>query len=560
MEKQDNHYTPQSLPPCAAEYIAQVVRRVRYRKKVRRDIAAELTAHFEDELRGCASDEERETKARQVIEGFGDPKLLGILCRRAKKRCRPLWKKTLMRAGQALGVLVLYTVLCMLPLVLGKPVVRVNYIEWLNERWKPRGAEVENAKQYYDQAAKLYVKPPEPLNLAINAWGTALDVWDQNDLQLLGRWLAENKGAFDALRRGANTPYYWPIYVGSPTRRTTFGAAFQMQTDVMTYVTTSVEGYRKVAVAFRQQIAHEAHEGRVVEAIDDCLILQRVGRHFEGKNSLSEQLIGIAIEASGYEGVFAVLQRPDLSSMALERIQKGLLVAFDEKRRVINLDGEKALWYDIIQRTFTDNGHGGGHAIGPGLAFAAGTWSGNLARMFLFHYPDRRETIATIDQYFEQAQAALTVPPARVESERPWQAVDRVASGNVVLNIMGPAHEGLTKLEWRVKTHEAATVAAVAIVRYKLDKGQYPARFDELVETGYLPSLPTDPFGQGPLTYKRTDDGFLLYSWGPNLSDEGGWPSTDPNGKPKMWTENNDWVFWPVSKPSRSTPQGKEAE
>src|SRR5512146_2680821 len=95
MEKEDPHTTPPPLPlpPCAAEYIAQVVRKVRYRKKVRRDIQAELTAHFEDELRNCTSDAERDARAHRLIETFGDPKLLAVLCRRAKKRCRPLWAR-----------------------------------------------------------------------------------------------------------------------------------------------------------------------------------------------------------------------------------------------------------------------------------------------------------------------------------------------------------------------------------------------------------------------------------------------------------------------------------
>ena len=551
MERRDNHDTFQSLPRCAAEYIALVVRKVRYRKKVRRDIAAELTAHFEDELRNCTTAEERDAKARQVIEGFGDPKLLAILCRRAKKRCRPLWAKVLVRSSQAVGIAILYMVVCMLPLVLGKPVVKVDYVQWLNERWKPRDAGVENAKQYYDQAAKLYVEPPEAVKRAMSAWGTALEHWDEPDRQALGVWLAENRAAFEAFRRGGHTEHYWPVYVdGLAGDRTVLGA-LQMQANTMSSAMKIVENHRKVASRFRQQIAYEAHEGRVVEALDDCLVLQHSGRHMQSRGSLIEQLIGISSEQSAYDGMLSILHRPDVSAIALQRVQEALLATFDEGRRVIDLDGEKAIWHDIIQRAFTDDGHGGGRALGRGLIFAAGTWSGNIARMFVFQYPDRRETTEVVNRYFEQVHAALSIPPARSESEQPWQAVERTASENMFLDLVAPAHRRLGLQEWRVKAHEAATIAAVAIVRYKLDKGQYPARFAELVEAGYLPSLPADPFGKGPLSYKRTDDGFLLYSWGPNLSDEGGWPSTDQDGKPRMWTENNDWVFWPVTEKSQ---------
>ena len=37
------------LPTCVEEYINLIVKKMRYRRKVRRDVRKELTAHFEDE-------------------------------------------------------------------------------------------------------------------------------------------------------------------------------------------------------------------------------------------------------------------------------------------------------------------------------------------------------------------------------------------------------------------------------------------------------------------------------------------------------------------------------
>jgi len=34
--------------------------------------------------------------------------------------------------------------------------------------------------------------------------------------------------------------------------------------------------------------------------------------------------------------------------------------------------------------------------------------------------------------------------------------------------------------------------------------------------------LPTDPFSGKPFVYRREGAGFLIYSWGPNLKDDGG--------------------------------------
>ena len=132
-----NHGT--DLPPCATEFIRRVVRRMWYRRKARRDVQAELTTHFEDAVRDCATVEEKESRARELIEGFGDARLLASLCHRAKKRCRPLWLKALLRSGQGLGLALLYCVLCTLPPMLGRPTIRVNYVEWLSNHWRPAG-------------------------------------------------------------------------------------------------------------------------------------------------------------------------------------------------------------------------------------------------------------------------------------------------------------------------------------------------------------------------------------------------------------------------------------
>jgi hypothetical protein len=69
---------------------------------------------------------------------------------------------------------------------------------------------------------------------------------------------------------------------------------------------------------------------------------------------------------------------------------------------------------------------------------------------------------------------------------------------------------------------------------------------DQLVERGYLNQPPKDPFGPGTLGYRKTDQGFLLYSWGEDRKDDGGQLGTDSQGQPRMWTANGDWVFWPV--------------
>jgi len=66
------------------------------------------------------------------------------------------------------------------------------------------------------------------------------------------------------------------------------------------------------------------------------------------------------------------------------------------------------------------------------------------------------------------------------------------------------------------------------------------------MQAGYVSSLPSDPYSDGPLTYQVAGDAFTLYSVGPNFNDDGGKMSTDHNRRPRMWGDDGDAVFWPV--------------
>jgi hypothetical protein len=107
MAKESPKTDLQNLPAPAAEFIKLVIKKMRYRRKVRADVMAELAAHFEDELKGFTNDEERQQKAPRLIDEFGDAKLLAVLLRRAKKRCRPLWRTVVARTFQTAGILIL---------------------------------------------------------------------------------------------------------------------------------------------------------------------------------------------------------------------------------------------------------------------------------------------------------------------------------------------------------------------------------------------------------------------------------------------------------------------
>ena len=106
----------------------------------------------------------------------------------------------------------------------------------------------------------------------------------------------------------------------------------------------------------------------------------------------------------------------------------------------------------------------------------------------------------------------------------------------------------MVKKVMMVEVAKKATTTAIALKRYQLKHGHYPADLNSLVPE-FLPAVPLDPVDGQPLRYRPNADGtFLLYSVGENGKDDGGDPSLEKGvtGSNFNWQNPHalDWV-WP---------------
>jgi hypothetical protein len=88
----------------------------------------------------------------------------------------------------------------------------------------------------------------------------------------------------------------------------------------------------------------------------------------------------------------------------------------------------------------------------------------------------------------------------------------------------------------------------LAVASYREANGRLPTSLEQLAPD-YLPSVPLDPFDPagGPLRYRLTGDGHLLYSVGPNgRDDDGEWiPDKDSPGIPEQGDYRLDQLWAP---------------
>ena len=149
------------LPAGSAEFIKLVIKKMRYRENDRSEVLAELISHFEDGLTDCKTDQEKEQAAQRLITKFGDVKLLAVLLRRAKKRCRPLWRTVVARTFQTVGVLILCFIIYAVWFSTGRPTISVDYLALINQMNRPEVRDEDNAWPDYEKAMALYIKPDQ---------------------------------------------------------------------------------------------------------------------------------------------------------------------------------------------------------------------------------------------------------------------------------------------------------------------------------------------------------------------------------------------------------------
>ncbi len=521
------------------DYIESLIKGVGASRRVRLEVAEEIGHHFVDAMGESAGDEAKEELARELMENFGDIKMLGKLIKRGKKRCRPLWQKVLIGTMQVAGILLLCIIARGAYLSIGTPVISVDYVQWMNEHVRGGRDEDLNALPYYERAVELSKEVPDELKDVFR--DLLPEQFTSKHWDAVEGFLARDAEALDALRQGAAKPYYWNVYEG----KTSKGRVPDMAAQVSSGVMSSMGGYKKLAQKVaRLQIPWSLHIGDIEGAINDSIVLHRFALHIHGQGLLIEQLVGIAVEAIAHAKTFEIIDNFDISAEKLEDMQKQLEEIYNNEV-IFDLETEKGFFYDFIQCTFTDDGKGSGRAMKQGVAIAVGDLQGAL-KCFVAGYPDRREVTASIDRYFERI--------GQLANQTPWQLAqagwnnakwNELESNHLLLNTVNPGFRKLIETAWRVRASRSALVTVLAIKRYEKDKNAYPASLDELVGAGYLKELPLDPYGDGTLGYRRVGNDFMLYSFGVDMKDDGGRLGTK-NGEPFKWADDGDWVFWPV--------------
>jgi len=414
-------------------------------------------------------------------------------------------------------------------------------------------------------AAPLYQKTIETL-VDVNVINklSLLDFRDANyeQKELIRQWLVKNETALALVVRASELPYHWQHYRTGDSNQGMLGVLLP-----------DLNTFRIIGRALCWRAWLNAETGDFNSAFRDIETCFRFGRHNKGEKILVEQLVGMAIEGRALHTTRQLLDTYKTDSNTLADFQRRLQQLIDNDDFRPNLQSEKLFTFDALQRCLTENRLGLTHVYLKGLRqFAATPAESTEGSWYLYDLltgiinsspEDRRfmlqvfstqlgkaESIDKINAFYKFWDDITPKTPAQLRAEKfDLEAEElRTLRDNPILNVFGPALGRVHIIAWRNKIDAECTPVTIALVRYKQDTGSYPESLDKLVDRGYIKQVPIDPFSGGPLSYKKTEEGPLLYSWGENLTDDGGQVARDKKGKVRIWDYQGDAVFWPVGK------------
>jgi len=390
-----------------------------------------------------------------------------------------------------------------------------------------------DARDCYEKAFRSVVKMPELLGAYRR--GFPVD-WPEEAFADFRRWVAANEQSLEYMARGVQKRYYWPRYAGN---------------SAMLAGILQSEGARDLTFVLDTRIKLRAFDGQDDLLLNDVTTLYRFAGHLGGVKVLSHQLLGIFIRTLLTSTIRGVLAFESIEPQTLAALQKRLEELGDSDPNTLDFTIERLVWQDGIQRLFTDEGEGRGRVPRVSLT----QWEGLPEPIRVLIDPmtpaqapdflglDRQQTSRCAQEFLDHIDEAAAQTPWQFRNEPNGVRVllDRIMERNAYVKLLGTANLGVIHVPWRAKVDLDALIATIAAIRYEAEHGEYPQSLAQLVETGFLRRVPRDPFSNGPLIYKRAEGGFMLYSCGMDLDDDGGVPSRWGDGP-----DGGDQVFWPI--------------
>ncbi|MEM7790986.1 MAG: hypothetical protein AAF546_06275 [Verrucomicrobiota bacterium] len=320
--------------------------------------------------------------------------------------------------------------------------------------------------------------------------------------------ILESAGYFELVNRLSRFPYFrpdWDFSLGPAMLIPEVGKA------------RDAANFKLAAAAIAM------HETEYTAALEDIHKVYVISDHMAQGQTLINLLTCFSIRSLAYESLEAISQSSNelisldpqvwhfsildfwVPSLDLERFSMGGTVfetmLYDDKAYLDSIFGEDT----------------------PRAAIGI-NW---LTRWF-FEY----DYAAYLNIMFDARDQALAHPIHFKELEAAQRAAMKEAGVDhrILTCMLMPATISVQSRLYQAEARDRLAQTGLALSNYYWTNKKYPAMLNELVPE-FIDKVQIDPFSQKPMTYKRIEDGYALYSIGPDCEDNNGYETTDSKNK-----------------------------
>jgi hypothetical protein len=262
-----------------------------------------------------------------------------------------------------------------------------------------------------------------------------------------------------------------------------------------------------------------------------------VARSFEKEPIIVCQLVRIACQASAVSTLEYLVNRADFTDEQLKELNQAVVEAQARTGMVEAFVGERCMFLQMLRMPPAQIAHG--LSIMNGRYSPKSNAGAHLMALALtlrkFAGLTDRSTIICLDIMADYVEAIqLPVDRRRQEVEAISARSRAAVEADFLLRQLLPVLARVNTIDLRRIAYLRVGNAALAIQRHRLAAGELPETLADLVPT-YLDAVPGDPFDGNDLRYEKLGHGFVVYSIGEDLSDDGGKEKLPGSGKARNW-------------------------
>jgi hypothetical protein len=290
--------------------------------------------------------------------------------------------------------------------------------------------------------------------------------------------------------------------------------ALRWTPDLVGTLVPHLDNLRVVARLLLVDALVRARDGDTEGAVRSCRALVNAGRSVGDEGATLSQIIRARCGRDAVQALELALASGSASEKSLEDMQALLTDEAAQPLFLRTMRGERVSYFQALEVARTVGLDRKNYNL-------RSSWLGPTADRFIDS--DRARGSEAAFLRWTNALVEVAKSPTETHDEQLRKLPRPTQHLPVLIAALMGGDNTVTLASVFNRTHaelRSATVALAAL-RYRRDEHHWPERSDELVPR-YLPAVPTDPFDGQPLRWRRLPDGIVIYSVGPDRTDNGG--------------------------------------